>query len=305
MLYIIDLFCGAGGLSLGAKWGGHSVVFAVDDWAEAIKLHQHYHPEPGCKHVTQSLGDDVDVWVDRCIAATPRSVELGVDTLHIHASPPCQNLSSSNVKRDVAKGLFLVKWTLRLFFQLKMRGHVPFSWSLEQVPHKQLKALLDKDQVAWRTFQMNLYGVPQTRSRTIAVSHPAILDSMQLQPSADWRTFVSIPDEARYVSGSVICAKRIQLNNTVFLSQRKDITTTTTTYTVTSKLGSLYLGEDGRCVGRMTLEDYVALQTFPRSYFEPLGPGKRGSTVKMNANAIPPVFAKVLLDAVVLAQTHD
>jgi DNA (cytosine-5)-methyltransferase 1 len=44
-LYIIDLFCGAGGFSFGASQAGAKVAIAVDSWDKALQVHQDNHPK--------------------------------------------------------------------------------------------------------------------------------------------------------------------------------------------------------------------------------------------------------------------
>ena len=40
---IIDLFCGAGGLSLGFEKAGFEIEFAIDMWEDAINTYNHNH----------------------------------------------------------------------------------------------------------------------------------------------------------------------------------------------------------------------------------------------------------------------
>lgn len=58
MIYVIDLFCGCGGFSEGAKQAGASVKLAVDNWDKALSVHNKNHPDP--EHWNIELGIDVE-----------------------------------------------------------------------------------------------------------------------------------------------------------------------------------------------------------------------------------------------------
>lgn len=82
---VVDLFCGAGGTSLGVELGiGHSPVAAIDHWDYAIQVHAKNHPD------TLHFREDV-FEVEPWIAARGMEVDLLV------GSPDCTHFS-------VAKG---------------------------------------------------------------------------------------------------------------------------------------------------------------------------------------------------------
>jgi site-specific DNA-cytosine methylase len=282
-LNVIDLFCGAGGFSLGASAAGARVVLAVDSWPEAIRVHKYHHPT--CQHVTEPLGGEIPLWVERI-----KKFECPGEGLHIHASPPCQNLSSSNHARVQREGLTLVFWTLDLFRALQEEG-VKFSWSLEQVPAPAVTAIAKERGLPHRVINMERYGVPQTRRRLLIVSDGDMLDIPPVAPLL-WGNVVTIPKEAKYITGSTICRKRLLEKHKVFLTQRKSVLVDAT-YTVTSRAGCLFLDGDLNEVGRLSVSDFIALQTFPPDHFAAVSPPLgTGNTLRLNANAIPPAFAK-------------
>lgn len=49
----VDLFCGAGGFSVGATSAGAEIVWAANHWGPAVETHQRNHP--GVPHCTQDL----------------------------------------------------------------------------------------------------------------------------------------------------------------------------------------------------------------------------------------------------------
>ena len=235
-MIVVDLFCGAGGFSWGASSAGAKVVAAVDCWAPALAVHAKNHPTT--EHYLMELGVEFAPVADLIQSL---GVKWNHELLHIHASPPCQNLSSSNVKRDVISGLRLVKWTCQLFRFLSDDRHVTFTFSMEQVSHPEVARLLKDEQIPFTKTSFAKYGVPQTRRRIWASSLP-VLDIMK-QDVTDWRLLVDIPRAATWVTGSVVCEKRLKEKNAVFINQRKKITECPLLYTITSKVGNLFRGE--------------------------------------------------------------
>ena len=56
-VYVIDLFCGIGGFSEGAKQAGAKVILAVDNWEIALEVHKNNHPDT--EHWNLTLGGDI------------------------------------------------------------------------------------------------------------------------------------------------------------------------------------------------------------------------------------------------------
>ena len=92
---VIDLFCGAGGFSEGFRQAGFEIILGVDMWDTALKSHEHNHP--GCEHWLTDIQNVNDL----------PGYELP-DCDIIIGSPPCQNFSSLNVKKNICNGLELV-----------------------------------------------------------------------------------------------------------------------------------------------------------------------------------------------------
>jgi len=87
---VIDLFCGCGGFSTGFEQADHEIILAVDSWDTALKSHELNHT--GCEHWLEDI---------RNITELPKcDIIIG--------SPPCQNFSSLDKKRNVCDGLELV-----------------------------------------------------------------------------------------------------------------------------------------------------------------------------------------------------
>jgi len=152
-MLVVDLFCGCGGFSTGAKMAGHNIVLAIDSWDEALKAHEYNHPETN--HIQMELGGDLNA----CRVIIMKSIPKG-STWHLHGSPPCQNLSVANrSNNDVGEGMRLVYWYLDLVKLCK-----PTSWSMEQVIGAS-KFLNRTDFEQFHLINTADYLVPQTRKR--------------------------------------------------------------------------------------------------------------------------------------------
>ena len=135
---VIDLFCGIGGFSEGArrvkrrKW---RTRVAIDSWKSALDVHTRNHPN--CHHRCMVLGTpQSELYVLRKIK---RLKQLGYTKIHLHGSPPCTHFSKSNKKnlmseyadskdKNEYKGMELVNWFLNI-----TKCTAITSWSMENV----------------------------------------------------------------------------------------------------------------------------------------------------------------------------
>ncbi len=92
-LFMLDLFCGAGGFAVGCSWAGFQSVFGVDHLEPAMKTWTRNHP-----HSIGCLGDIAKI--------NPETVkemlsEKGVNHIHmITGGVPCQGFSIANRKHN-------------------------------------------------------------------------------------------------------------------------------------------------------------------------------------------------------------
>ena len=132
---VVDLFCGVGGFSEGARLAGHRVVLAVDSNECALDAHKLNHPSAvrelatlPAENLQQLLPSAGTKW-------------------HLHGSPPCTKLSraggTNRSASDRAEGLFLVNWLLNLVAEVGCT-----TWSMEQVAQEDVLAELAARQKA-------------------------------------------------------------------------------------------------------------------------------------------------------------
>lgn len=173
-----DLFCGAGGLSLGLHQAGFNVILAVDHYREAMETHRHHFPG-------LSVDWDLsDVSAVEKVASIIR--RIGIDM--VAGGPPCQPFSKagrSKIRHRVHNGLrdpHDERRDLWRSFLEVIRLTLPPAVLMENVPDMALDkemfilremveelenlgyAVEEKIVDAWR------YGVPQFRPRLILVA---------------------------------------------------------------------------------------------------------------------------------------
>lgn len=173
-----DLFCGAGGLSLGLTQAGYRVVLAADDDPESVETHRHHNP---------GLTIDCDLADSGNVARITRLMrDAGIELLA--GGPPCQPFSKagrSKIRHRVRHGLRPAHderrdlW--RSFLEVAQSAR-PAAVIMENVPDM----ALDREMFILRTMVHELesigyaveervvetysYGVPQFRQRLILVA---------------------------------------------------------------------------------------------------------------------------------------
>jgi DNA (cytosine-5)-methyltransferase 1 len=184
---VVDLFCGIGGFSCGAKKAGHRVVLAVD--SDPFLLGCHVRNNTDCEHICCELPRD--------------DLPLPTEGIwHLHGSPPCTKLSimqPHQYAEDRKHAVDLVAW----FFSL-VKSSKPTSWSMEQVNHKAVRAQLEELKrrhplmFDWVVVDAVDYQVPQHRKRIIAGS-PFLIASLRSSVSRKRKLCVRdvIPDPPR------------------------------------------------------------------------------------------------------------
>lgn len=166
-LKMVDLFCGAGGLSLGFTQKGFVTCLANDIQAVCVDTYAHNHPETPRDRIV--LGDIKEMVVDR-VDDLLKDVKVDI----IVGGPPCQGFSMANRQRlidDPRNKLY------KNFVQTVHKVRPPF-FVMENV-----KGMLSvKDQViedfeaigysvSAHILNAKDYGVPQNRERLIYIGN--------------------------------------------------------------------------------------------------------------------------------------
>lgn len=167
---VVDLFAGAGGLSLGAALAGHSVVAAIDNEPAAVLAHNLN--MPGDAAFVADLGDDSSArraWREAAARASG-SVDLLV------GGPPCQGFSTAGkALKDDPRNRLLWSYVEAVDYlrprALVIENVVALAQSRGRQQLSDARRALDE--MGYRTDVKILhaegYGVPQRRRRTILV----------------------------------------------------------------------------------------------------------------------------------------
>jgi DNA (cytosine-5)-methyltransferase 1 len=163
MLTAIDLFCGAGGMSLGLKRAGFDIVAALDTWEPAVKTYQQNFERP-------VIMKDIHTISGEHFRNLLKNLSGSVDLLA--GAPPFQGFSSRNTKSKKQDNTGLL-----FEFARCVRSLLPRMFLLEMGPG----LIVKKDggpsdlfvrkihelgyTVEWREVNAAEYGVPQIRKR--------------------------------------------------------------------------------------------------------------------------------------------
>jgi len=161
----IDLFCGAGGISIGLEKSGFSTVLAVDSWDVALQTYGKNFAHPTL------LGD-----VSKFSAADIRAKAGDIDIDFVVGGPPCQGFSIQRIGQDVDPRNDLVLKFGQIVADLR-----PKIFLMENVPgllgsrglhiFKQIVKMLVSAgyYVEHRVLNAADFGVPQIRRRVFVI----------------------------------------------------------------------------------------------------------------------------------------
>lgn len=160
----VDLFSGAGGLSLGLSQAGWTPLYAVDNWKDAIATYRANMPD----HPAECL-DVRELTVSKLISKLPNKPDW------IVGGPPCQGYSTVGRRQrdDIRNQLFRE-------FRRIVKGVNPSGFVIENVLG--LKDMSFQEEVRevflelgyrvrWFILTAAQHGVPQLRRRVVFVGH--------------------------------------------------------------------------------------------------------------------------------------
>ena len=169
---IVDLFCGAGGLSLGFVQEGFKISLANDIEACCIDTYSHNHPETPRKHIVQGDINQVIENIQELLRFKDVDCVVG--------GPPCQGFSMANRQRlidDPRNSLYksYVKVVSivnpKFFIMENVKG-------MQSVAHQVIE---DFERIGYdvdcMVFNAKDFGVPQNRERLIYVGNRIGLSS--------------------------------------------------------------------------------------------------------------------------------
>lgn len=164
----IDLFSGCGGLSYGLEEAGFDVVFAVDNWKDALETLAYNHNST--KTYLADLGKETAESICKKNGIKKGDIDVVV------GGPPCQGFSISGKRNPLDPRNKLYKSFVEFVSFLK-----PKVFLMENVPNLvsmqggKIKDEIIKDferegyKVSWKIMDASEYGVPQKRRRVIFI----------------------------------------------------------------------------------------------------------------------------------------
>jgi DNA (cytosine-5)-methyltransferase 1 len=169
-LTVLDLFCGAGGFSLGLDDRYFDIAFGLENWKPAADTFRKSHPNASV------IEADAQVFVDALVTRDSKLPRKG-DIDLIVGGPPCQGFCGMNRHRDIAdKRNSLVEIFVQVVQLLEpsivCMENVTGLLSLgDGLYHKQLLDSLEEAgyETDFRIMQVGYYGVPQNRWRVFVV----------------------------------------------------------------------------------------------------------------------------------------
>lgn len=164
----VDLFCGAGGMSLGFEWAGHEPVLSIDHDRDAVATLSANLASPG-QAVQADLAD-----ANRAgeLLAGARAELAGRRLVGLVGGPPCQGFSTagSSLVDDPRNRLVsvMVKWAAALRPKFVLMENVPaMMWQRHRRVLSQIRSELAR--IGYSSVSAILhaegYGVPQLRRR--------------------------------------------------------------------------------------------------------------------------------------------
>lgn len=174
-LKMVDLFCGAGGLSLGFTQEGFTTSLANDIESCCIDTYAHNHPETPRDHIV--LGDIKKVVDDIEGLLRYKRVDIVV------GGPPCQGFSMANRQRlidDPRNQLY------RNFVEVVKKVNPPFlvMENVKGMLHVSSQVIEDFESIGYsvevRILNAKDFGVPQNRERLIYIGNRVGVDNCKI-----------------------------------------------------------------------------------------------------------------------------
>jgi DNA (cytosine-5)-methyltransferase 1 len=328
----VDLFSGAGGLSLGLHAAGFRAVAAVESDHDCVKTYM-ARPEHAATEVFDGdLGSLLD---GRALDHVRDAVEVVV------GGPPCQPWSSGGLQRGVGDerdGLpafvAAVRHLAPRAFLLENVAGLARGQGRARLDHllTELRALPARYDVQWAALTAADYGVPQRRVRvfvvgtragdefafpapthTTPVTAGAVLTAEPVgEPNDAIVTYAKRPDlrpdpyDGHVYNGGGRPIDLAKPAPTMLASMGGNKTPWVDTHGVVPQYHAHLLAggapRDGIVAGarRITVQEAAAIQTFPRAmHFE----GARSSQYRQVGNAVPPLLATAVGHALATALT--
>ena len=297
---VVSLFSGAGGLDLGFKMAGHTIVWANDLYEDAVETYK------------KNLGNHITC-KDIKEVSTKDIPECDI----VIGGFPCQGFSVANWKRHVDderntlyKQLIRVisDKTPKFFLAENVKG-------LTSMEHGEVFKLILSDfekmgyVVKYQIMNAADYGVPQTRQRVIIVGVRNDIDFVYEYPEptnnkngTGYPRWISVsealkdlpnPDEPNSIPNHTYSKYKLQFNGYI---GHRPLDPNKPAPTVTARgdnKGGVVILPHPNGLRRMSCRELATVQSFPID-FEFVG--NNSSVYRQIGNAVPPLLAKAVAE---------
>lgn len=164
---VVDLFCGAGGLSKGFEWAGYNIIAANDNYRQACETYRINHPQ-----TTLIEGDITKDEVKKALFDAIKGKKIDI----IIGGPPCQGFSNAGKRLEDDPRNFLFKEFVEIVKQVKPK--VVVLENVEGILSMNKGKSFDSIKTSFRKLGYKLegrklhvvkYGVPQKRKRVVMI----------------------------------------------------------------------------------------------------------------------------------------
>ena len=298
---VVSLFSGAGGLDLGFKMAGHEIVWANDNFPEAVETYK------------TNIGDHIV-----CEDIHNIDVTKIPDCDIVIGGFPCQGFSIANMKRhadDSRNELYkmLIKVITEKQPKFFVAENVKGILSLE---HGEVMKMIMSDfnsigyTAVYKVLNAADYGVPQLRNRVIIVGIKNGIDFKYEYPrpthnqngTDGLKKWVSVgealkdipdPDLPNNVLNHTYSHFKLKFNGYI---GNREINPNKPAPTVTARgddKGGVVVLHHPNNKRRMTCRELAIVQSFPLNYeFK----GNRSSVYRQIGNAVPPLLGKAIAE---------
>lgn len=261
------LFCGAGGSDLGIKNAGFNIVASIDN----------------SKAVKQTFEANFD---HRFILKDVRDIDYSQYRNKIKflwASPPCQNLSRANNKRDEKKGFDMIQFCREIVEIVK-----PEFWVFENSTlTKKYYESRRSDYPVISILNSADYGVPQVRKRCFAGNFKIPVKTHDRNNNfSELKLYQTIHDVIPRPS----FFREFKPYSEKWLIKHPIVNFDKPSRTVTTKDDNLYYLHKNKYY-RFSPEELALIQSFPANFkfF-----GSNTAKYRMIGNAVPPLLAQAI-----------
>lgn len=306
-LNVLDLFCGAGGLSEGFKQAGYNIVLGIDNDKDALETFRLNHTE------TETIFGDISNITKRDIEEKIGKVEIDI----IIGGPPCQGFSMAGRRDPGDSRNTLIENYLNLMSEINpklfvienVKGLLSMKTREGESVIDKIVTLAEEKGYFITIYPLNAaeYGVPQKRNRVflIGCKRKDFRIVLKKQEKIPVRKFIlkkkDVPKIYFYSEKLIEGFKRRERQNKKlkwgfgwrFLDLNEPCNTISARYYKDGAEALIKYSENE--IRQLTPGECALIQSFPKDYKFASGKIK---TYKQIGNAVPPLLANKIAESV-------